>query len=327
MPGSRFIASRIMLDQALVASTVYTVDLGVNGLSALLVHVTSLQAADNVVGTALDALGAIARLEVLWNGQAVIAGSGPDLAVLGSIVTGRPIVHSHAAEAANAEIGTTFIVPFARGLLHRNEGLPQVRRGELQLQLTAAAAFGDVVTPEVEILQFEIPDENPNRYVKMTTLAATPGATGDFDVDLPVGNRILGIGVFNTTAPRNLNIAATTTFARVLADNAEYGYTSAASPILQALAEMRGRPGPNSGEHAHVSDLGAAYAQFQATDTELAASNTPQSAYLYLDYDPTGDGRYALQTKDYADVTLRLTIGVANALRVIPVELVGAGGD
>lgn len=323
MPGERFIASRAVLDETLTAGEVVTVDLGVNGISALAIHITAQQTADNTAADLADILSIISRFEVLWNGQAIVSGNGTDLAMIGQIITGHPTVYVSATEAANADLGVTLLIPFARSLLARGEGLPKVRRGELQLQFTTIGTYGDADTGELEIEQFEIPDDNPSRYLKYTTFSATPAATGDYDIELPIGNYLLGLLAWLTTPVLNMNTAATITFARVLANNTEYGYAACSSPILSALGQMRGPTWVGAQAHGHVSDLGAAYAQFQPTGIIPIAVGAPATSYLWMDYDPTRDGRFAIDTRQYDSIKLRATIGAAEALRVVPVELVG----
>lgn len=324
---AQFIHSRVVLDEGLSASEVVTADLGVNGISHLHVSLTALQAADNTLGSMVDMLAVISRLEVLWNGQAIVSGNGRDLATISQILTGWPVIYRHAAEAANAEIGCDFILPFSRVPFWGEEGLPAVRRGELQVQLTAAASFGDVTAPEVEIEQVELPGAALGRGLKYTVLAATPAATGDYDIDLPIGNQILGIQIFTTDEAFNLNETGTVSRFRVLVDNVEYGYAAIEATVAAALANMRGRPSLSEGNHAHISDLAAAYTQYQSTGNEPVVLDPGKLYYCYLDYDPLRDGAYAIDASGLNSLRLRSTIATANeAIRILPVELVAWRG-
>jgi hypothetical protein len=73
--------------------------------------------------------------------------------------------------------------------------------------------------------------------------------------------------------------------------------------------------------HVHGENVGAAYAQNATTLTQRFAAGSPLQNFRWLPFDVTGDGRYALDGRDGHDLKTRLTFNVADATRILPVEL------
>lgn len=317
-----FIRSSVIADQALVASTVYSADLGVNGLSFLFLHLTGLQGADNVPVQVQDLLTCLATVDVAYLGRSVLNGSLADLARLSWLACGWPPYKTHAAEAANAECGVGLVLPFGRQLFGPDEGFPPVNRGELQLTVTAAASFGDVGSPELNVQQVEMPGSAFKRFNKMTVRGATPGATGLYDWKLPIGNLLRGALVFVTTGYRNLNVPGDVDAVQLLANNVERLYVGGNAAFEAYWARMKRRGHTSLHEHAHMENSAAMYGQNASTGAiEVATADFMQN-YLYQDYDPTDDDACSFSTAGLADLVLRTNIASAEAMRVMSYESV-----
>lgn len=322
-----FTVSEVIANQALTASLYVNQDLGVNGISYLWVHVTGLQAAANTLVTPDNLLGVLDTVTVLFNGQQIIAGRARELARLGALITNTAPVYTAAANGANAETGLAFVLPFGRRLFDPAEGFPVVQRGQLQLAITANSAFTGLVSPELTVQQVELPGNQFRRYNKYTQRVATPAATGNYDVPLPIGNVLRGVLARATTRWRNLNVPGTIRSAIVLANNSERFYTGGQLGHAQWLAHQRMGDQAQLHRHAKLENVAGAYAQFAATDLGQANTDEFMANYAYLDLDWLKGDEFSLQTQGLADLTLRLDIATsAEEIRTLAYESVAIAG-
>lgn len=318
-----FLHQVLVQDETLAVSTTRTDDLPVNPLSMILLTIKNL----NDTGTITDwsllttLLDQIARVEVLFQGSAVVSGSLADLARLNGLLIGRGPRQLRAAHTNNDIRGITVPILLGRKPYWLNECFPAVRRGELQLQITSSAAQTGLDTLILQIETVELPGATPSQFLKYTTISKTPSATGDHDVDLPIGNRIAGALLFGTTVPNGTSYNASFGQTRLLVDNVESMYARTNWETLNGLAQLRCEGSIHNADHQHVSDVAAAYAQFQLTDEQVINPSFLES-YGFLDFDPLTDGNFFLDTKGRARVHLRITADAADAIRILPLELV-----
>ena len=322
---AQFLRTVLQQDVSLAPSTVQDpIDLPVNPLSHILVTVKAL----NDTGALTDhrfisSLAAfLSNVEVLFKGQAIMQGSMVDLAILNSILTGHPPFQSNAVETDDDVRMATFLLSFSRRLFWLEEAFPPSRRGELQLRLTSGANPTGLDTLVVQTETVEMLDATPRRFLKYTTASKTPTATGDHDVDLPIGNDILGIQLFGTTTPTGASFNASIGQVRVLVDNVETGYAQTNWETLHG--ELGQRLGSNSDWRGHIHSVNAAGAGREDTEQQEVESETTEQ-YAYLDYDPLKDGNFALKTQGRGRVHLRINADVADAIRTIPVEMINVG--
>lgn len=318
---AQFLRSVLQQDVALAVSTVQDpVDLPVNPLSHILLTIKAL----NDTGTIGDhrfltsLMAFISNIEVTFKGQAIISGSLADLAILNCILTGFTPWQGNVVETTNSVRMATFILSFTRKLYAPDEAFPAVRRGELQMRLTSGAAPTGLDTLVLQTETVELLDVQPARFLKYTTHSKTPSATGDHDVDLPIGNPILGVLLFGTTVPTGAVFTASINQIRSLIDNVEVGYANSnwetihgeLGRRLKGLMEWQG----------HIHSVNAAGAGREDTEQQEVEQDNAEN-YAYMDFDPLMDGQYALQTANRARTHLKIDAGVADAIRVIPVEL------
>ena len=317
----RFIRSVLAQDEAVTVSTVVTYDLPVNPLSHFLFTLRAL----NNTGTITDYqlivsfMSQVSNISVLYKGQAIISGSLQDIMMLNYLVTGKAPWGCNILKTDDAVRSWTFPVSFGRRWFDVMEAFPATRKGELQLQVTYAAAQTGIDNISVQVETVEMLDVQPGAFLKYTTLTKTPTSTGFHDVDLPIGNDILGVLLFGTTVPSSTSFNATIGQVKLLLDNVEYGYS------LANWESMHGELGARWGDREFYGQIHRG--NFTTTvegDTGLQQyPNTVEQLYAFLDYDPHMDGEWAIPTAGHARCNLRINQEpTADAMRAVPVELI-----
>ncbi len=321
-----FLRSRMVQDDAITAgAAVRTDDLPVNPLSLILYTIKARCAAANTLATLANLLGVMTRVEVLYKGQSIVAASLADLYAMAFYLLGRAPLQGRKSDAAlGARVWITVPILLGRTPYDLKECFPASRRGELQLQSTPAAAFTNLDNALLQIETIELLDGAPERFLKYTTMSKTPSATGDHDVDLPIGNPITGTLLFGTTVPVDGSENASIGQLRLLVDNIEYAYALAnweslkGQESLMCEADWQGSEGSVR--------TGAA---IPAANELLEAYQWPTAflrQYAYLPFGPRGSDDYLLQTEGRSRVHFRINADVADAIRVLPVELLTVAG-
>jgi hypothetical protein len=302
-----------------------TDDLPVNPLSAILFTVLGQNDAINVAASYSDIMGAVARVEVLFKGQSIISASLADLSALYHHNTGKfPFLGRQSAEADEANFYLTVPILFGPRSHDPEWCFPAVRRGELQLQTTFGAAFTNMNDLQLQIETIELLNGAPKRFMKTTTITKTPTATGDHDVDLPLGNPVRGVQLFGTTVPVDGAVTTSIDQLRVLVDNVEHGYAFTNWESLKGESALY-RMQPWVGAELIARLTGGA----PAANDDTRALESPTSflrQYAYLEYAPHGMEDYKLVTEGKGRVHLRITAGDTQAIRVIPVEEIAVQG-
>ena len=294
-----FIRSSLVKDRT-AATEVLKVDLPVNPLSHLIISLDMYNATDEA--TLAEILAFINSIKVEHNGVAISSLQSEDLYGLNCYVYGRRPVLVGKLATDNLHRCLSLVVPFGRKIFDREECYPASKKGELTLSLdyAAPATAADNGTLNIECIQ--LPNATARRFLKsVMQIVTAPGATGDNDVELPIGNDILAILMRLTTWPG----ASTHTYGvdgvTVKVDEEEYGYSFARAQCL-------------SGDLIHHYDTqhGAIAAQGIIVPT----------GQLIVDYDPLKDGSYALETRGKSRVHMVLNMGVDEVTYVTPLELV-----
>jgi hypothetical protein len=312
----KFLKSLLANREAVVADTVITYDLPVNPLSMVHIDVEAKQSVVNVPATQANIGAIFDKVEVLFKGSSVISLSGLDLLAYGSLLMGKraPILNRR-LEALSENV-YRFSIPFGRIPYGPDECFPAVRRGELQLRLDYASAFTNIESLDAVITTIELPEAAPARFLKATTLAKTL-VVGANDIDLPLGNRLLGLLLFSTTVPTTTLKTTTVDLLKLLVDNVEQYSHEIRWPEL-AFEFMRkiGMDQPNH-THTHVETAGST--------EEDSVEDVWFKQFGLLDFDPLVDGSFLLETAGSGRVWVRITGGDAAAARVIPVEIMELG--
>ena len=318
-----FIHSILAHDETVAVGTVVSYDLPVNPLSHTLITLKYAQDKVNDKLLFSNVLAIISKIEVLYKGSAVFSMSGLDAYACGILVNGFESWSMNEDGNDNDERAITILVPHTRKLYSPDECYPRTTRGELILQITYAAAFTDIDTVFAQIETVEIPNAAPGQFIKMTTLARTPSATGQLDIELPIGNEISELVLWGETIPTGAADTATIDKMEILIDNINHYYSEA---NIETIHNMAGRMFAAPGYHGyHVHRLtAAAFAQWDDTSPVIPSDHVI-SNHLHLPFDIFRDGQYALQTLGKSDVIVRIDAGDTNDIRVIPVEIVSSG--
>lgn len=317
--GVPFIRSVLAQEESITASTIITYDLPVNPLSHILLTFRWQDGAaiGNTADPIADLLSFIDRIEILHRGAAIFSMNGADAYYISQWITGKAPQIINLVDAATERHYLTFLIPFGRMPFMPDEAFPESRRGQLQLQLTYAAAVGTVDSPAVIIETIELPEATPTKFIKATTLSVTPAAAGEFDLDLPIGNPLLGILFFATTVPTGTSTNRSIGQVRLLIDNVETNYALSNWESFHAESMMRAPMMLPIDRHTHA----------QAANTDVVTGMQllgiiGRNRYAYLDFDPLKDDTYLLETAGKSRVHLRINSeGVTTAIRAMPIEL------
>ena len=179
-----------------------TYDLPTGPLSALLLEVSPL----NDTGTIgnyryLEGLiSALTSIRVTHLGASIFDMNGQDAGATALLYHGIGIHQSGSTETNNDRRHIVLPILFGRNAYDANECIPATNKGELQLQVTF-----DIANTGYDGLQFgfeaiELPDAQPGFVEKKTTISQTFAATGQNDIDLPIGHLLRSCLLFGTTA-------------------------------------------------------------------------------------------------------------------------------
>ena len=295
----QFIHSNLLKDHTW-ATEKKIIDLPVNPLSHLVITLEGYNATNE--STYAEIMGFLNKITVVHRGNSIIDLESEDLAFLMTALGFGPPVLTQNIATDNYNRELTLIVPFGRSLFNPDECFHATKKGELQLHLDCTVPATSFDNGIINIEACELLGATPSRYMKSTLLSvAAPGATGNNDVSLPIGNDIAKILFFTTTLPGESSHTWGIQDLKILVDNSEYGYVSTKGKCQLGLLGWAG-----FGKNHDI----AAYGQVQPTN------------YFMLDYDPLGNDQFLLNTEGKSSVKVRMNMGVDEAAKVIPVELV-----
>lgn len=318
-----FIHSVLAQNQNVQAGGVFSWDLPVNPLSHVYVTIKYKQNKPDTSIGFWDILSNISKIEVLYKGSAIYSMSGWDAWAMGLFICDYEPWSNNWNGDDDDEISMTYIVPMGRVPYDPAECFPRSTRGELILQITLPTTGIRVDTRRMQIETVELPEASPSQYLRMTTLSLTPTVVGEHDVELPIGNPISDVVCFGTTKPSAAAVVKTLEYAQILVDNQRRFYSHTNYETWHAMGGRIHPPPGYWGLHVHRLDQ-AAFAQFDDTGYAIQRDSI-YGWWNHLAFDIFKDGRYALQTAGKSDVVLRLYFGVADAVRVVPCEIVSAG--
>jgi hypothetical protein len=320
----RFLHSIVTPNTDLVASADITpLDLPVNPLSLLLLHLQVTGVAPAAIGTYSaidDIITQITSVVVKHKGENIIQGSLRDLMALNAVAFGAFPGFYKMINTDNTIRGAVFPLLLGRKAYDPDSCFPATTRGNLRFEMTAGAdgaAYDDI---NFSLEAVELIEATPKEFVKYITNSRTSVA-GQFDASLPIGNPLLGVLGFDT----DINVGTTTLApswgtVKLLKDNVEQYFPQSDVEVLCAMLGLQmkhmytGWPG-----HVHQINDGAALSD--SDDAEVLASHG-LNGYFYLDFDPLRDGRYQLETDGAADLKIRGIGETASAIRWLPLERV-----
>jgi hypothetical protein len=318
----QFLRQVLVQNETLTVSTVRTDDLPVNPLSVILVTLRMLNNTGTLTNMTVTSamLAQLSKIEVLYQGSAIVSGSFADLARMAALLMGQTPRQIQITHTDNDVRAITVPIFLGRHPFNPAECFPAVRRGELQLQTTIAAAQTGVDTPTLQVETVELLGATPSKFLKQTTISKTPTATGDHDTDLPIGNKIAGALLFGTTVPAGGASSPSISQLRLLLDNVEAYYAKCNWETLHADLAFRTQSSPQADSLTVLENTAALYTQSATSDKQNVTDFFDQ--YAFLDFDPRKDDAYLLETKGRARVSLRINAATADAIRIMPLELV-----
>lgn len=295
-----FVRSSLLRDHTM-ATEVKKIDLPVNPLSHLIFTVDGYNVGAQEC-TLANVLAFINEIEVTYRGTTILDLQSEDLAgVIPYLFHVNPILTQRTATDNHARC-LGLVIPFGRKVYNPSECFPATKKGELTLTLDTTVPTTTLDNALINIEAVELMGATPAHYLKtvMQTVSA-PGATGDNDVDLPIGNDIVALNIRMTTFPAASSSTYGVDSVKILIDNVEYGYSHAQAECL--IADMMFRM------HNVATDL--------AAQADIQPDNT-----LWIDFDPHGDDQWLLKTAGKSSVKARFNMGVDEATHVTVLELV-----
>lgn len=318
-----FIHSILATNAAVAADGDETLDLPVNPLSVILIHLSPLNETSTIGNYRLwsGILHALENVRVTHKGSAVVDASGPDLAMMAWLWHRMTLWQSNAVETDDDRRSLVIPVVFGRRPYMGAECFPETKKGELQLTMTwdVTDTSYDGLRRSVETI--ELPDATPDFVQKVTTLAQTFAAIGQNDVDVPIGNVIRAILLYGTTSYAGATPAPTWGQVELLRDNRQSHYTSSDWEVLRAVSGLAGVQFPPNFRHIHSGTYTTTVAG-DSLEPEIGLSK--DAYYALMDLDPTRDDEYSLDTAGAGRVNVRCTAEAAEAVRVLPIERVAA---
>jgi len=294
-----FIRSSLLKDHT-TATEVKKIDLPVNPLSHLIISMDGYNVTDEA--TLAEILAFINKVTVTHMGKTVIDMQSEDMYALNTyLYCQKPILTAKVATDNQARC-LSLIVPFGRKIFNPSECYPATRKGELTLSLDTTVPSASLDNSTLNIEAVELVGASPSHYLKCTELVvAAPGATGDNNIELPIGNKIIAVQIRMTTFPGTSSHTYGVDVAKILVDNKEFGYAAARAHCLVGdnIHRIHNQPGDIAAQGAII----------------------PPNI-VWLDYDPLGDGNFLLETAGKSSVKIRMTMGVNEATTLNILELV-----
>jgi len=192
-----FIRSNLVQDLT-VATGVLTRDLPTNPISHLIVTLTGLNVTDEA--TLAEILAFINSIQVTNSGKTIYNLQSEDVYAQNVKLFGHTPMLTGKIATDNEVRSLTLMVPFGRTIFNPDECLFGAKKGDvtLRVDLTIPATSLDGAVINIETV--ELPDANPSRYLRsVLKVVSAPGATGENEVDLPIGNLLVAAGIRMTT--------------------------------------------------------------------------------------------------------------------------------
>ena len=296
---SEYLRSIIIDEETPAADGTYTYDLPVNPVSHLILTILAVNEVDEATPEQLAAL--IPNVQVLHRGTTIFQMRAVDLLAFNQLWLGRTPMLGQMTPAGARVRFLSLLIPFGRLPYLPGECYPESRAGELQIQLTVDIETDDASIESLQLESIQLPAASPPQYMKVSTLVSQATALGAWDIELPLGNEYLGMMLRSNTIPVVNTWTATIEAIRLLANNKEYYISSANWESLYGSRINRGGLEPG-----FIPD----YQQPHAAN------------YALIDFDPRGNGGFIMPTATLSALTLRVTAGVLDEIRVFPIELV-----
>lgn len=254
-------------DEAQSADGAPSFDLPVNPLSHVLLTVKAL----NLTATIADyrwitaLLAMITDVRITYRGASIIQGSLADLAVMFGVLADWGPWQGNAVSVDNDVRMLTVPLVFGRRPYDAAECFPATRRGDLVMQLTTDVAVTGADGLILQAETCELLEATPQRFTKITTTSKISNAVSEHDIELPIGNDLLGVLLRDASPPQGVNFNAQFGRVAIETDNVETVFAEANWETLHGELLRRGlalaalRPHVHHmAAHIHTIDAAAA---------------------------------------------------------------------
>jgi hypothetical protein len=317
----RLLHNIALTERAIAADGIETYDMPVNPLSVILFTLRPL----NDTGTLANyqryrgLCAALNRISLQFRGENIISMRGEDLAAYNWLRWGMLPWVANSDNVNDERLAVVLPLILGRYPYDPSSCFPGTKRGELTLECDYDIADTGYDGLRVSAETIELVGANPKEYEKRVQQTFTTPATGDTDIDLPMGNLLRGVMLWGTTGFDGATPAPSLGRLKLMADNQEWGYANTDWEVLHMLTALQGRHAPAAADHKHT--VNAAGAGVEET-TSVFDSGLDFNGYAFMDLDPTGDDTFALDTAPLNSLRIRYNAETADAVRVVPVERV-----
>ena len=294
-----FNRSSLLKDHTMATETI-ELDLPIAPLSHIIFTVDFFNATDEA--TLAEVLGFINTITVSKSGQSILSLESEDLYALNSYLFRRRPVFAAKLGTDNLNRSLSLIIPMGRRLYDPSECYPSHAKGDVTLYVNTTVPATTLDNAVVNVETVELPGATPAKYLKATMKTITaPGATGNNDIELPLGHELVALMLRLTTWYTTSTHVLGVENIELLVNNNEYGYR-------------------NARIHCLVGDLINLY---ETQHGAIAAQGLePQAHMVFLDFDPGKNDMCLLDTVGKTSVKLRLDMGVDEATYLSILELV-----
>jgi hypothetical protein len=289
-----------IVERHTTATEVLEENLPIGPLSHLIFTIDGYNATDEA--TLAELLGFVNNIQVTLGGVGIVDLQSEDLYGVNAYLLRRLPECTGRLATDNEQRTLTLIVPFGRRIFDPAECFPASPKGKLVLRvdMTVPATSWDNSTISIDAV--ELVGATPTRYLKTLRKAlAAPGATGEREYELPLGNQLVCCQFRMVTVPTTSSHTYGIDIAKLLVNNKEYGYTSA---DMMCMCGERGLRigGPSA--------------------TIAAQGLGPLELMAWMDFDPRNNDDWLIDTADKSSVKLNLNMGVNEAVNLTTLELV-----
>lgn len=316
----KFLKTITTPDRAISADGVESFDLAVNPLSVILIGLRPLNETSTLANHARykAITQALNRVSVLYRGESIVSARGEDLAAMNWLRHGIQMWEANPDNVDNERRAVYLPIFLGRSPYDPKSCFPATKRGELVLECDFDIADTGYDGLRFSVDCIELLDAKPSEFEKKVQVTQTMAATGDQDLDLPVGNPCRGVLLFGTTGFAGAAPAPSWGRIKTLLDNQEHGYGNIDWETAHILPALRGVV-PQS-DHKHT--VNAAGAGIEETASGPFDYSEDFTQYAFLDFDPTRDDLYTLDTRGHSRFHVRGNVETADAVRAIPVEVI-----
>jgi len=320
---AEFIHSILTANALIAADGDLVYDMPVGPLSVVLLHLSPLNDTGTITNYSLLAglLSSVDQIRLTHRGADVFAMNGQDAAVLAMLWHGLQIWQSNAVETNNDRRSIVLPIILGRKPFMRRECFPATKKGELQLTIRWDIADTGFDGLRASIETIELPGATPDFTQKATTLSRSLTATGQNEIDLPIGNALRAIMLWGTTSFAGATPAPSLGQLQVLKNNRQMYYSATDFEVSRSIAGLMGRSFPIDNRHIHsVNAAGGGQEDTQQPEVGLSLD----AQYTLLPMAVGDDDTFIMETEGASRIHVRMDAETADAVRVIPIERVAS---